>query len=226
MRGFISFQKKSARKFHGLGLYVANHLSDSVLRVPDEDEELEIVHILLKSTTPNLNIIGCYLDVESRQDNSTIEGIWTKLVCKAELAIARGEGVIIMGDLNRPLQAPRPSFGTKLVTEWENKGIVKILNDNKIPTRIDPVTGKGSVLDLGIVSKSIVSLVSNFTVDSDRNWSPFSLRKVAGGTHKKNFSDHLAIKIEIGIEKRKVTKAKKREITKKGEKRMRITRTR
>ena len=44
MRGFTAFQKKSIKRFHGLGLYVANHLSDSVLRVPDEDEELECIY--------------------------------------------------------------------------------------------------------------------------------------------------------------------------------------
>ena len=112
-KGFIAFQKKSAKRFHGLAMYVTSHLSGSVLRIPDEDVELEVIHILIKSTIPNLNIIGCYLDVESRQDNNSIERVWTKLVSKIEVAIGRGEGVVLMGDLNRPLQAPKPSFGTK-----------------------------------------------------------------------------------------------------------------
>ena len=72
-KGFAAFQRKSDKKFHGLAMYVSTHLSDSVLRIPDEDEELEVIHLLLKNTIPNLNIIGCYLDVESRQDNCTIE---------------------------------------------------------------------------------------------------------------------------------------------------------
>ena len=105
-KGFLAFQKKSDKRFHGLAMYVSSHLSDSVLRIPDEDEELEVIHVLVKSTVPNLNIIGCYLDIESRQDNSTIERIWTKLVSKVEVAMGRGEGVVLMGDLNRPLQSP------------------------------------------------------------------------------------------------------------------------
>ena len=56
-KGFFSFQKKSKRKFHGLALYISNHLSEAVLRIPDEDDELEVIHVLLKCTTPNLNII-------------------------------------------------------------------------------------------------------------------------------------------------------------------------
>ena len=55
-------------------MYVAAHLSDSVLRKPDKDEELEVIHVLSKCTTPNLNIIGCYLNVESRQDNTLLKG--------------------------------------------------------------------------------------------------------------------------------------------------------
>jgi hypothetical protein len=46
-------------------MYVSSHLSDSVLRIPDEDEKLEVIHVLVKSMVLNLNIMGCYLDVES-----------------------------------------------------------------------------------------------------------------------------------------------------------------
>jgi hypothetical protein len=75
-----------------------------------------------------------------------------------------------MGDLNRPLQAPKPSYGTKLLTEWEAKGTVHILNDRTISTCIDPHTGKGSTLDLGVVSLNIKYLIMNFEVDTGRNW--------------------------------------------------------
>ena len=37
--------------------------------------------------------------------------------------IARGEGTILIGDLNRPLNNDRPSFGTKLLREGVNKKI-------------------------------------------------------------------------------------------------------
>ena len=203
-KGYSAFNKKSDKRFHGLALYVSSHLSGSVLRIPDEDEELEVIHVLVKSTVPNLNIIGCYLDVESRQDNITVERIWTKLVSKVEVAVGRGEGVVLMGDMNRPLQTQKPSFGTKLLMEWEKKGLVHILNDKGIPTRIDPHTGKGSVLDLGIVTQNLKNMVTNFVVDSDRKWSPFALKPVPGGSHEKKFSDHLAIKIQIGITKKAV----------------------
>ena len=82
--------------------------------------------------------------MESRQDNCTVERVWTKLVSKVDIALGRGEGVILMGDLNRPLQSPRPSFGTKLLLDWEELGTMYILNNKDISTRIDPHTKKGS----------------------------------------------------------------------------------
>ena len=62
---------------------------------------------------------------------------------KVEVALGRGEGVVLMGDLNRPLQAPRPSIETKFLTDWESEGAIYILNDKNISTRIDPHTGEG-----------------------------------------------------------------------------------
>ena len=42
MKGYMAFQKKAKKRFHGLAMYVADHLCESVLRIPDEDDELEI----------------------------------------------------------------------------------------------------------------------------------------------------------------------------------------
>ena len=167
--------------------------------------------MLIKRTNPNLSVIRCYLDVESRKDNSTIEKVWTKVVSKVETAIGRGEGVVLLGDLNRPLQTLRPSFGTKLLLDWENTGTVFILNKKEIPTRIDPVTGKGSTLDLGVVSANINKLVTNFEVDTNRNWSPFAIKTKPGGTFEKKFSDHLGITIVIKTKKREIINFKNEE---------------
>ena len=77
--------------------------------------------------------------------------------------------MVLMGDLNRPLQTPRPSFGTKLLLDWEDTGTVFILNKKEIHTRIDPFTGKGSTLDLGVISENIRKLITSFEVDTNRN---------------------------------------------------------
>ena len=122
------------RRFHGIACYVRNSVHEHILRIPEEDEELEIVHLLLKYTIPNINIIGAYLDCE--KDIIKTKRIWSKLTGRIEIALGRGEEVILMGDLNRPLQSSIPTFGTKILLDWEKTGQVKILN-NKTRTHMN-----------------------------------------------------------------------------------------
>ena len=151
--GYKSFLRKLERKFHGIACYVRNSIHKHILRIPEKDEELEFVYLLLKNTIPNVNIIGAYLDGE--KDVIKTERVWSKLTGRIEIALSRGEEVILMGDLNRPLQTPTPSFGTKLLLDWEETGQVKILNNRNVHTRIDPCTKKGSTLDVGVISVNL-----------------------------------------------------------------------
>ena len=109
------------------------------------------------------------------------------------MALSRGEEVIIMGDLNRPLQLPNPSHGTKLLLDWERTGQVKILNNRHVHTRIDPATKKGSTLDLGVISINLKSNVTGFKVDTNKEWTPYTMSK-RGKRVAKRFSDHLGVK--------------------------------
>ena len=133
------------------------------------------------NTIPNINVIGCYLDVESRQDTAKTERVWTKVIVMCEVALGRGEGVIIMGYLNRALQATKPSFGTKLLKDWEESGQVIIMNDKDTHTRFNPCTDKGSALNVGVISRNIKEALVKFSVDTEREWSPFTLRKLPSG---------------------------------------------
>ena len=51
-----------------------------------------------------------------------------------------------------------------------------------------------------------------FEVDTNGNWSPFSLQPLPGGSFGKKFSDHLGIKTVIKCPKILEKKMKKREI--------------
>ena len=68
---------------------------------------------------------------------------YTKVV---QQALDRGEVCVCMGDFNRPLQAKKPTIGTKLLNEWIEGGTMKLINDRKVNTRLDPGKGTGSVL--------------------------------------------------------------------------------
>ena len=164
IKGFTTFSKISKRKFHGIGVYVRNHLRGNILRVPDEDDELEVVHIIIKNTTPVCNVFGCYLDVESRSDQDKISRVWTNSVGKLPQPWKGARGIL--------LQVERLSFGTRLLEQWLEGESVTLLNDRTINTRYDTVTGKSSLLDLGITSTIIRKAVTKFVVDSENNLTP------------------------------------------------------
>ena len=130
-----------------------NKYQDQVLRVPDESN-LEIVHLIFRQANPPLHIIGTYLDGE-RGDSEETTKIWYYLENKVNDIIDKGEGVLVMGDLNRPLNSNKYSVGKNLLENWLEEGQVKLLNQRNINTRYDPVTGNGSVLDLAIISENI-----------------------------------------------------------------------
>ena len=115
IKGFTTFSKISKRKFHRIGVYVRNHLHGNILRVPDEDAELDIVHIIIENIIPVFNVFGCYIVVESRSDQDKISRIWHKLKWKIDTTIEMGKGANLIGDLNRPLQVERLSFGTRIL---------------------------------------------------------------------------------------------------------------
>ena len=70
------------------------------------------MHLLLKNTILNVNIIGAYLDGE--KDVIKTKRVWSKLTGLIEIALSRLEEVTLMGDLNRPLHTPIPGFDTNL----------------------------------------------------------------------------------------------------------------
>ena len=199
IKGYQQFKNVSSSKktnFHHICIYVKNKYQDQVLRVPDESN-LEIVHLIFRQANPPLNIIGTYLDGE-RGDSEETTKIWYYLENKVNDIIDKGEGVLVMGDLNRPLNSNKYSVGKNLLENWLEEGQVKLINQRNIDTRYDPVTGNGSVLDLAIISENIWKLVKNFEVDSERKWTPFSIQKT-GDIYSKKPSDHCAIQTNLKI---------------------------
>ena len=161
-------------------MLVHNSIRQHAIRIPDESD-LECVHIRFNHTTPALNVIGLYLDVESRTKVDDLNKIFALLQYKVDEIMSRGESCIILGDWNRPeLFTNKETYATKQLKEWiENDEVdVKLLNDDT-PTRINP-TGGSSVLDLAVVSNNIENCVQKFTVDSDKKWTPFAIRKTNG----------------------------------------------
>ena len=196
IKGYHQFSKIVARRFHGISVYVSNTYQGRVVRVPDESE-VEMVHILFKDTAPQLHVIGIYLDVE-RGDSDKVSRVWSHLENKVNELIASGCGVLVSGDFNRPLNAVKKSFGTELLENWLKDDCVSLVNDRNVDTRYDPASGKGSLLDLTVVSSNLIRSVKKFEVDSKKEWTPFALIKDGDNLVKKT-SDHCATQMTITL---------------------------
>ena len=85
------------------------------------------------------------------------------------------------------------------LSSWLEGESVTLLNDRNICTRVDPATGKGSLLDVGITSKNISKAVTNFEVDTDKKWTPFSMSKNAQKTILKKFTDHRSFSFNVTL---------------------------
>ena len=189
---------KSGGHMHGLAIFVRNSVAKRTLRIHDESD-LEIVHLRLSSTVPALNIIGTYLQVESRQTVDNINRVWNLYTEKVQHVLDRGEALLCIGDFNRPLQAKRLTHGTKLLNEWLNSKNMILVNDKTVNTRTDPARGTGSVLDLALISANIEQSVMNFEVDTQRKMTAFKMVKRRDKTVEKVFTDHFTITLELKI---------------------------
>ena len=210
-KGFHQFTRYDKRRFHGLTAIVANHLKGSVIRIADESE-LEIVHLVVKDSNPVLNVIGVYLDVESRSKVERVQSVWAQLTAKVDNILERGEAVTLIGDFNRP-DTNNPTMGRKLLVDWLNEegGTVSLVNDPKVPTRWDPGSMKGSVLDLCIVSENIKKCVKKFEVDTMRKMTPFGMIKSKGAVIRKD-TDHLAVMVTLKIPMLRKKREKRRPV--------------
>ena len=199
IKGFFQFCNLSKRAFHGTAIFCQNYLQGQVLRIPDEDSDIELVHILIMTTTPMLNVIGIYLDCEGREnDVDKSSSIMHKLINKVQGIIDKGQSVIILGDMNKNINHFNKSPATKILLDWLEEETMILLNNPNISTRIDPATEKGSTLDLALVSSDIHKNIKDFSVDQNRDKTPFSIHRKNTELCKK-YTDHLSINVELSI---------------------------
>ena len=90
---------------------------------------------------------------------------------------------------------------TRIMQAWSDSGKVMLLNDPKVHIRIDPVTGRGSTLDLAIINPSLKSKVVHFKVDTYRRWSLHGTitSKSTGRIQIGKWSDHKGIECKLKV---------------------------
>ena len=95
-------------------MYVSQKWNRSILRVhsTDEDKDLEWIHLRVE-TTPALNIFGSYLVCSPNVTRA--DEISGMIRNKIDPIMEKGEGILLIGDLNRRLDTETPNYHTKLL---------------------------------------------------------------------------------------------------------------
>ena len=129
-------------------IYVVPKWVHLITKIPDLSDKMDMEMIHLR-----VSIIGVYLDCAPTVAHANL--VQTRLEEKMESLTQKGEDCLLMGDMNRPMDKPTELQKTRITQAWIDSGKVQMLNDPKVHTRIDPVTGRGSALELAIINQSL-----------------------------------------------------------------------
>ena len=195
----------------GVSTCFQSYLKEHAIKVSDNIEGDEYIITRLENVQPALNIFNIYGLIESRTSQENILESWARI--KKELAMieARGEAVLIIGDLNRGVgggelgvagNKEKISFGGQLVRDLIDSEEYVIVNNLGLAeggpwTWVDPADPQHrSCLDLAIVSQNLLPFVTDMKVDSSRKITP--KRVIARrGKMTVRHTDHFALEIKL-----------------------------
>ena len=191
LSGYTPLVLERAGPNRGSVMYVRNDIYPRCLRIFDkkkEEEETgaEIIQIQL-DTIPATSIFGVYLETSKPKEDK--EHAHKMLQKRVDNCIKKGHNVIMMGDFNTPLNditnQPK-NVATQKLLEWEKTGNIRILNDKETPTRVPGrKSDRANCLDLMIITKGLEKRISNYTLDTEHEWSPSATQtktNINGGT--------------------------------------------
>ena len=215
VKDYFSFCNNREKHMGGVATVVSNHLRPFTVKVAEGREGDEYIVTRYDHINPPINIINIYGaqekgDIEKGKKENVLEG-WNRLLYDMKEIENRGEGVILIGDMNRAIGAGKLGVeGNKQHISYGGQLIRDLLATNKyVLLNSQPMAEGGvwtwvdrsnpsvkSCLDLGIVSAGLLPFVTTFRVDSTRAFTPMRVRK-----NKKSlvstYSDHFAIEVVL-----------------------------
>ena len=165
----------------------------------------------LEHVNPALNIFNIYGQTETRAGGpDKILESWGRIKLELARIEARGEAVLILGDLNRAVgcdvlgvagNASKVSYGGHLVRDLVASEEYFLLNNLEQAeggpwTREDPADGGLSCLDLAIGSRNLLPFVQSVKIDCKKQFTPKRVIYV-GGRMKTIFTDHFSLLVEL-----------------------------
>ena len=161
-------------------------------------------------------ILCCFSHIEGRAGGKeNLLESWGRILKELSMIEARGEGVLILGDLNRgvgsdelgvPGNSPTVSYGGRLVRDLLASEEYCLLNGLALAeggpwTREDPGDGGLSCLDLAICSRNLLPYVQKMKVDNKREFTPKRVTMRQGRMMMRP-TDHFSLLIELWLPKK------------------------
>ena len=213
IKGYSSFTKNRQQKsMGGVSTSVEDSLRASTVKVKESlEEDDEYIITRLDHCIPPLNIINIYGQQESRAGKEAILGSWYRLMNDLEGIQSKGEGCLLLGDMNRKIgndwlgvmgNKPEISKGGELIRDLLESKEYVLINNTELAeggpfTREDPGNADNkSCLDLCIVSVNILPYVKRMFIDSGKMFTPYRITK-KNGALAKVYTDHYTEIIEL-----------------------------
>ena len=221
LKNYASFIKnREVRHMGGISTSYQNYLRQYAVKVSDNAEGDEYLLTRLENVEPALNMFNIYGQTEGRAGGvDKILDSWGRIKKELALIEARGEAVLILGDLNRAVGAgefgvagnkPDISYGGKLVRDLVASGDYVLFNNLALVeggpwTREDPADGGKSCLDLAIGSKNLEPYLEKMLVDSAKKFTPKRVTW-SKGKMSTRLTDHFSLVIELKMPRKDVKK--------------------
>ena len=209
MKNFFSYSKNRMKAKGGVATVISNHLKQNAVKVTEGKEGDEYIITRLDHVLPPVNIINIYGQQESRTSKQEIFESWTRLREDLVQIENSGEGILIVGDMNRAVgndelgvegNHGKVSHGGQLIREMVKE--YKYVNLNNMAVG-GPWTwvqrGKESVkscLDLAYASENILPFIKCVLIDKDKKFTP---RRIIwkGGKFTSVYTDHFSMEIVL-----------------------------
>ena len=103
IKDYFSFSKNQEKVKGGVATVIANYLKPETVKVTEGKEGDEYIISRLDHVIPAINIVNIYGQQESRTSKDEITASWLRLQKDLEEIEEKGQGVLILGDLNRAI---------------------------------------------------------------------------------------------------------------------------
>ena len=212
IRGYKCFSKnREDRAGGGICSAVVGSLKEQAVRVAEGGVEDEWQAVRLDHINPAITIFNVYGEQEGRTSKEEVMARWSRLLKDLEEARARGDHVLVAGDLNKQVgndrlgvagNHPEVSAGGHLIRDLLDSGDWALVNnlEEKVEggpfTREDPATGHLSCLDLWVCTTSLIPHIKILTIDKERRLTmarPVRRR----GSWQLVHSDHFAMILSL-----------------------------